>query len=72
MTPVFGSKIMNLLVFYFEPKKGWVRLHRVCVGGVGQMLLLFMCSSAIFAMLVFLVTLVTPWYLLPGVQVGVL
>ena len=35
--PFFGSKIMNLLVFfYFEPKKCFrVRLHRVCMGRSG-------------------------------------
>ena len=63
--PFFGSKIMNLLVFFdFEPKK----CFRVPTpwglygGGVRRVLMQFMHFLAIFAMLAVLATSVTPWY----------
>ena len=63
--PFFGSKIMNLLVFFdFEPKK----CFRVPTplgfvwGGLGRALMQFMHFPAIFAMLAVLATSVTPWY----------
>ena len=41
-------------------------------GGVGRALVQFMHFSAIFAMLGVWATLVTPWYPLCGVRVGML
>ena len=71
--PFFGSKIMNLLVFFdFEPKKCFRVPIGFVWGGVGRALLQFMHFSAIFAMLVVLATSVTPWYPLQGVRVGML
>ena len=68
--PCFGSKIMNLLVFFFdfEPKKcfrvptAWGFVW----GGVGREMQ-FMHFLAIFAMSAVLATSVTPWYPLRGV-----
>ena len=63
--PFFGSKIMNLLVFFdFEPKKFFrvPTLWGLYGGGVGRVLMQFMHFSAIFAMLAVLATSVTPWY----------
>ena len=58
--PFFGSKIMNLLVFFdFEPGPDFIGF---VWGGVGRALMQFIHFSAIFAMLVVLATSVTPWY----------
>ena len=40
--------------------------------GVGQALMQFMQFLVVFALSAFLATLVTPWYSLQGVQVGML
>ena len=53
--PFFGSKIMNLLVFFdFEPKKVFPGPDSMGFvwGGVGRALIQFMHFSAIFAMFV--------------------
>ena len=53
--PFFGSKIMNLLVFFdFEPKKFFPGPDSMGFvwGGVGRALMQFMHFSAIFAMFV--------------------
>ena len=66
MTPLFfGSKIMNLLVFFdFEPKKCFPGADSIGFvwGGVGRALVQFMHFSAIYAMLAVLATSVNPWY----------
>ena len=62
--PFFGSKIMNLLVFFdFEPKKVFPGPDSMGFvwGGVGRALMQFMHFSAI---LLCSSTSVTPWYLL--------
>ena len=63
--PFFGSKLMNLLVFFnFEPKKVFPRPDPMGFvwGGVGRALMQFMRFSAILAMLAVLATSMTPWY----------
>ena len=72
--PFFGSKIMNLLVFfYFEPKKCFRVPTPLGLYGAewDERLCTFMHKfvhfSAIFAMLAVLATSVTPWYPLRGV-----
>ena len=63
--PFFGSKIINLLVFFdFEPKKVFPGPNSIGFvwGGVGQALMQFMHFSAIFAMSAVLATSVTPCY----------
>ena len=63
--PFFGSKIMNLLVFFdFEPKKCFRGPDSMGFvwGGVGRALMQFMHFSAIFGMLAVLATSVNPWY----------
>ena len=62
--PFFGSKIMNLLVFFdFEPKKCFrVLTPCVCMGWSGTSANAGMHFSAIFAMLAVLATSVTLWY----------
>ena len=65
--PFFGSKIMNLLVFFdFEPKKCFrVPTLWGLYGAEWDKRLCSLCtSSAIFAMLAVLATTVTLWYLL--------
>ena len=59
--PVLGSKITNILGFSILSLNNCfrVRLHRVCIGRVGRMLVQFMWFSAIFVLLVFLAGLVT-------------
>ena len=63
--PFFGSKIMNLLVFFdFKLKKCFRGPDSIGFvwGGVGRALTQFMHFPAIFAMLAVLATSVTPWY----------
>ena len=62
---LFGSKIMNLLVFFdFEPKKCFrVPTLWGLYGAEWDERLCSLCTfSAIFAMLAVLATSVTPWY----------
>ena len=72
--PFFGSKIMNLLVFFdFEPKSvSGSRLHRVCMGRSGTSAHAVYALFSHFGMLAVLATSVTPWYPLRGVRVGML
>ena len=68
--PFFGSKIMNLLVFFdFEPKKCFrVPTPWGLYGTEWDERLCSLCTfSAIFTMLVVLATSVTPCYPLRGV-----
>ena len=63
--PFFGSKIMNLLVFFlFRAEKVFRGPHVMGFvwGRVGRALLQFMHFSAIFAMLAVLETSVAPCY----------
>ena len=62
--PFFGSKIMNILVFFdFEPKKCFrVRLHGVRKGRSGTSADAVYALSGHFAMLAVLATSVTPCY----------
>ena len=62
--PFFGSKIMNLLVFFISAEKVFPGPDSMGFvwGGVGRALMQFMHFLAIFAMLAVLATLVTPWY----------
>ena len=62
--PFFGSKIMNLLVFFdFEPKKCFrVPTPLGLYGAKWDERMQFMHFSAIFAMLGVLANLMTPWY----------
>ena len=63
--PLFGPKIMNLLVFFdVEPKK-YFRVPTpmgFVSRGFGRAFMLFMHFSAVFGMLAGLATKVTPWY----------
>ena len=63
--PFFGSKIMNLLVFFdFGAEKVFPGPDSMGFvwGGVGRALMQFMHFSAIFGMLAVLATSVTPCY----------
>ena len=63
--PLFGSIIMNLLVFFnFEPKKCFRVPTPWGLYGVewNERLMQFMPFSAIFAISAVFATSVTPWY----------
>ena len=61
--PFFGSKIMNLLVFFdFEPKKCFRVPTPWGLYGEEWDEVQFMHFSAIFAMSAVLATSATPWY----------
>ena len=69
-----GLEITNLLVFLILSRKSIFgsQLHWVCVRGVRRRLIQLMQLSAIFAVLVFVATLLAPWYPLQGMQLGML